>query len=409
VSAESARDDLISAVRGTMNWPPDQCATLVHIERAFMARFVSAQYAPIRTPILEPTELHERKSGAGIVSKLFELPDLTQGSGRLCLRPELTASVVQLYAMMPDSPPIPWRVCTSGPVFRMERDPRPGRLREFTQVGVELLGSPGPDADAEVISLAAQALADLGIDSPSLKIGHVGLILELLERSGLPSAAWMALVENLSEAAAEGRNVRVLESALDRLSGWLDASEAEAGEILPAVREADDPGVDRLFRQLVPNVIGRRSGHEILGRLRRKWNLGHSLKSALSRAREQVHAMAELRGPAPEILERLSTGLEAAAPDSIAAIRRLIAELERRGVAPAAITLDLGFGHGIGFYSQMIFELAVATASGQITVCHGGRYDGLARVLGSDRDAHGVGFAFGLERVYDVLEATIRT
>ena len=47
----------------------------------------------------------------------------------------------------------------------------------------------------------------------------------------------------------------------------------------------------------------------------------------------------------------------------------------------------------------MIFELVVATPGGPVEVCGGGRYDGLARVLGSDRDDHGVGFAFGLERL----------
>ena len=69
------------------------------------------------------------------------------------------------------------------------------------------------------------------------------------------------------------------------------------------------------------------------------------------------------------------------------------------------MTLDLGFGHGIGFYSQMIFELIAPTPTGPVVVCHGGRYDGLARVLGSDRDPHGVGFAFGLERLHHALEA----
>ena len=63
------------------------------------------------------------------------------------------------------------------------------------------------------------------------------------------------------------------------------------------------------------------------------------------------------------------------------------------------VELDLGFGRGIGFYTQMIFELVVATPAGPVEVCGGGRYDGLARVLGSDRDDRGVGFAFGLERL----------
>ncbi len=61
----------------------------------------------------------------------------------------------------------------------------------------------------------------------------------------------------------------------------------------------------------------------------------------------------------------------------------------------------MGFARGIGFYSQMVFVLMVRN----VEVCGGGRYDGLARALGSPRDVGGVGFAFGLERLRDVLDA----
>jgi histidyl-tRNA synthetase len=397
----------IGPVRGTRDWLPDDLERLAAIEDSLLARFSTAGYRRLRTPILEPTELHERKSGAGIVSRLFELKDgAASGAGGLCLRPELTASVARAYTAAPSPPALPWRVSASGPVFRLEPDPRPGRLREFTQVGVEQIGGPAPEADAEVIALAFDSLRSLGVADPILRIGHAGLILEMLERSGLPPAAWTALVENLSEAAAEGRNVRVLESALERLSGWLEASEADAGEILPAVSATDEPGVDRLFRQLVPSVIGRRSGHEILGRLRRKWHLGHSLREALERARARVHSLADLAGPAPEVLARLRSDLSVHAPGSVTQLEGLVSLLSTRGIGPSRVVLDLGFGHGIGFYSQMIFELAVPSPDGSLSVCHGGRYDGLSRVLGSDRDPRGVGFAFGLERVYHALRGS---
>ncbi len=65
--------------------------------------FAHAGYAPLRTPVLEPVELHERKSGAGIVAKLFELADAHQS--RLCLRPELTASIVRAYTDAAEPPP----------------------------------------------------------------------------------------------------------------------------------------------------------------------------------------------------------------------------------------------------------------------------------------------------------------
>jgi histidyl-tRNA synthetase len=388
-------------VRGTRDWLPADCARLGSLERQLLDGFARAGYEPIRTPILEFTELHERKSGAGIVSKLFELT--SGGTGAICLRPELTASIVRAFTEAKDCPPLPWRVSSSGPVFRYETDTGSARLREFTQVGVELLGAGGPTADAEVIALADRSLSAAAPVNATVRIGHVGLILEVLAHTGLPAAARSALVEMMSAAAAEGEGIQALDSVLERLTGWL-RSGGEADLIVPAVSQADDRGVDRLFRQLVPDVTGRRSGHEIIHRLRRKWDLSLSLSSILGRVREQVHALSGLHGPAAGVLSRLNEKFAALAPKSVTDLEELVRHLGERGVDQSRIELDLGFSRGIGFYTQMIFELAVKTPQGALGVCGGGRYDGLARVLGSPRDPRGAGFAFGLERLAEVAK-----
>jgi histidyl-tRNA synthetase len=389
----------IDNVRGTRDWLPDEFARLAELETLLIERFARAGYEPLATPVLEFTELHERKSGAGIVAKLFELSGIGTGQGGVCLRPELTAGIVRAYTAAPALPPLPWRVSHAGPVFRYET-PRPDRLREFRQVGVERLGDSGPYADAEVIWLADWALAEAGVKDVTIRLGHVGLILEMLQRSGLPAPLASALIEMLSEAATEGRNIAALESGLEQLTGWLQAG--EPGEVPVAVDRADDGGIDRLFRTLVPVITGRRSGHEIVHRLRRKWDLGHGLLGALEDVRRQVHGLADLKGPAPAVLDRLERDYRSFAPESVAALRGLLEALGHCGVALDRVALDLGFGRGIGFYSRMIFELIAPTPAGPVEVCGGGRYDGLARVLGSDRDDRGVGFAFGLERLAQV-------
>jgi len=405
-ATDAAAERPVDLVRGTREWLPEELAGLGSLEGLLLERLARSGYEPLSTPVLEAVDLHERKSGAGIVSKLFELSGGGQG---VCLRPELTAGIVRAYTGASPAPAVPWRVSHAGPVFRYESyaAPRngPDRLREFRQVGVERIGDGGPLADAEVIWLADWALAEAGVRGATIRVGHVGLILEMLRRSGLPAALGAALVERLSEAAAEGEGVHALESALGQISGWLRSGEAAEVAIPEAVGRSAEPGIDRLFRTLVPVVTGRRSGGEIVHRLRRKWDLSHGLLGALERVREQVQAMAGLTGPPLEVLGRLGSETAALAPDSVAALRALFGALEGFGVDPSRVSLDLGFGRGIGFYSQVIFEIAAPAGGESVEVCGGGRYDGLARVLGSDRDDRGVGFAFGLERLAAVLDA----
>jgi histidyl-tRNA synthetase len=392
----------IPPVKGTAERLPTEHARLASLEVQALERFALVGYERLSTPVLEPVDLHERKSGAGIVSKLFELAG--HASGRVCLRPELTAGIVRAYTSAEPAPALPWRVSHAGPVFRRESSARTDRLREFHQVGVERLGDSGAVADAEVIWLADWTLSQLGVKDASIRLGHVGLTLEILDRSGLPPTAQAALVEMLSEAAAEGGDVGSIGRGLDHFSEWLRQG-AETDEISLPVDATDDSGIDRLFRTLVPVITGRRPGHEIIHRLRRKWDLGHSWLEGLDRVRDQIRELAELKGPALQILDRLEHDFESLAPASVASIRALVRSLEQHGLDLDRLELELGFSRGIGFYSQMIFEILGPTPEGPVEVCGGGRYDGLSKVLGSHRDDRGVGFAFGLERLDSVLKA----
>ena len=87
-------------------------------------------------------------AGPGVVGKVYEF----SFSGReLALRPELTASVLRAYVGRLQDQPLPLRLRYAGPVFRNER-PQRATYRQFTQVGVELIGGPAPRADAECIA-----------------------------------------------------------------------------------------------------------------------------------------------------------------------------------------------------------------------------------------------------------------
>ena len=134
-------------------------------------------YQLIETPVLEPTELFLRKSGAERIAQMYAV---TYRNREIALRPEHTASVLRYYVESLQTEPLPLRLAYAGPVFRYER-PQAGRSRQFTEVGCELLGAPGPAGDAEVIHLAAEVLDAVGI-RPRIVVGHVGIVLDFLSR-----------------------------------------------------------------------------------------------------------------------------------------------------------------------------------------------------------------------------------
>ncbi|MDR7522578.1 MAG: ATP phosphoribosyltransferase regulatory subunit, partial [Armatimonadota bacterium] len=110
--------------------------------------------------------------------RLLKLVD--SGGEVLVLRPEMTVPLARLAAtrLLPaDGGPL--RLAYVAPVFRSQ-ERGSGRLREFTQAGVELIGDGGVGADVEVIALAAEALQTAGVEQPSVSVGHAGFLRGLL-------------------------------------------------------------------------------------------------------------------------------------------------------------------------------------------------------------------------------------
>src|SRR6478672_4992863 len=145
----------IQRVRGTSDVLPPADARLRRLEADLRESFERFGYQGIQTPILEPLELFLRKSGDDIVARMYAFAHWNR---RLCLRPELTASVIRAFVNDLQGHSLPLRLHYAGPSFRYERPSR-GRSRQFTQVGVELIGAHGAAADAEVLHLACAGLA----------------------------------------------------------------------------------------------------------------------------------------------------------------------------------------------------------------------------------------------------------
>jgi len=119
-------------------------------------------------PILEYLKLYKAKSGEELVKEqAFILED--KSGRKLALRPEMTPTLARMVAQKGQNFPKPSRWFNIGPRFRYER-PQKGRNREFFQWDVDLIGSTSPEADAEVIAIAAFFLKSLGLSPNMVKI-----------------------------------------------------------------------------------------------------------------------------------------------------------------------------------------------------------------------------------------------
>jgi len=165
----------IQAIKGTRDILPDEAERWQRVEEGARRVFRRYGFREIRTPIFEATELFSRVIGEGtdIVSKeMYTFID--RGERSLTLRPENTAPVVRAAIehhlfQRPDCE----RLYYIGPMFRYER-PQKGRMRQFSQIGVEAFGSDAPALDGEVMEMAMSFLAELGIADASLQINSVG-------------------------------------------------------------------------------------------------------------------------------------------------------------------------------------------------------------------------------------------
>ena len=165
----------LRAVRGTQDLLPEAWERHRHVEET--ARRVTAlfNYRSVATPVFEFTEVFARTLGetSDVVTKeMYTFAD--KGGDSLTLRPENTAGVARAFISGNLQQQLPLKYFYSGPMFRHER-PQKGRLRQFHQIGIEVLGVAGPAADIEVIQAGAHVLDALGVrDTTRLELNTLG-------------------------------------------------------------------------------------------------------------------------------------------------------------------------------------------------------------------------------------------
>jgi histidyl-tRNA synthetase len=166
----------VSGPKGTYDvLPGAEFGALLPVREALLAPARLAGYAYVEPPVFEATDLFSRGVGEStdvVTKEMFTFADRADRS--LTLRPEGTVGVLRaaLDAGLHKGQ-LPVKLRYAGPMFRAER-PQAGRYRQFQQVGIEALGLDDPALDAEVVALAWQAYAGLGLSGVRLLLTSLG-------------------------------------------------------------------------------------------------------------------------------------------------------------------------------------------------------------------------------------------
>jgi histidyl-tRNA synthetase len=167
--------DLITAPKGTYDILPDDQPLRRWVIATAEEVFHRYGYRRMDTPTFEETRLFSRGVGAStdIVRKeMYTFDDL--GGRSMTLRPEGTASVARAYVEHGmHTLPQPVKLYYHSSMFRYE-SPQSGRYRQHYQLGVEAIGSPAPEVDAEVIGVLAAVYMEIGLEGLELRINSMG-------------------------------------------------------------------------------------------------------------------------------------------------------------------------------------------------------------------------------------------
>jgi ATP phosphoribosyltransferase regulatory subunit len=170
---------------GTRDFLPKEAKQKRVIENALAGLFARWGYDEVVTPTFEYLETLALGTGGELAQSMFKFFD--KNNCILALRPDMTTPIARVAAtrLRESSPPLRLFYLTN--VFRHEQA-QAGRQCEFYQAGVELLGAPGPEADAEVVALAVEAMREAGLSQFQIGLGQVDFINGIMAESELTPA-----------------------------------------------------------------------------------------------------------------------------------------------------------------------------------------------------------------------------
>lgn len=338
----------VPSPKGTRDFYPEQMLRENYITRLWRDTAVRHGFEEINGPTFEMLELYTRKSGEGIVSELFRFRR-EGGDDDYALRPEFTPTLARMYAAKAASLPSPTKWFSIGPYFRAEK-PQRGRLREFLQWNVDVLGLPEP---ASALRQLGKAREDFGPTAMAAEVDAelVRCMLAMLEVSGLSQSTCRVQLND--------------RRTVDRVYERLGVPESMRGDVLRLHDAFAKLGKSKVAEQLV------------------KLSLDPTLlERAIAALTDRTELYDEFTSLSVEQQQRLLTGQA----------HRVLVQLCLKETDQAKWTrYDPSIVRGLAYYTGTVFEVI---AEGERAIAGGGRYDNLIELFGGP-PTPAVGFGMG--------------
>ena len=256
--------NVIRSVKGTRDYYPEEMGVRSWLYEKMRKVCESIRYSEYEGPMIETFELYIAKSSEEIVEKqsyVFE----DRGGDKLTLRPELTPTLARMVAARQPQLTFPLRWWSFGPFWRYER-PQKGRTREFFQWNIDMIGDESPEADAELVAIAATFLKEVGLKPDEVQILVNNRKLMEGQLTGLGITAEMRpdvfnLIDRRDKMSEEGWLAYAGDLGLtdSQISGVLEVIQnqdlwQESEELVRLFRSLDSYGV-REYVQIAPQII----------------------------------------------------------------------------------------------------------------------------------------------------------
>lgn len=166
---------------GVKDYLPLECALKKKIEDSAAGVFSKYGYLPVTSPTFEYNDVF---CGMGGVKDNRVFKFLDKDGSLLVLRPDMTPAIARIAATAYSKKDLPLKFCYIEGMFRTNENYQ-GKLREFTQAGIEFLGINSIEADAEVVSVAINSLLEVGVSNFKIDLGHALFLKGVIEESNV--------------------------------------------------------------------------------------------------------------------------------------------------------------------------------------------------------------------------------